>query len=51
MFPVDKQGWANLNTFDWKNFAPGSRTFSDSWAAYLYLNELSYEQLLCVQQT
>jgi hypothetical protein len=26
-----------------KHVAPGSRTFSESWAVYLHLNELSYE--------
>ena len=26
-----------------KHVAPGSRTFSESWAVYLHLNELGYE--------
>ena len=43
MYPVDKKDAQTLIPLIEKHVAPGSRIFSDSWAAYLHLNELGYE--------
>jgi hypothetical protein len=43
MYPVDKRATQTLIPKIEKHVAHGSRIFADSWAAYLYLNELGYE--------
>jgi hypothetical protein len=34
-----------------RHVAPGSRIFSDNWAAYLHLNELGYEYCLATHKS
>jgi hypothetical protein len=43
MFPVDNRDVPTLIPLIKKHFAPTSRIFADSWAAYLHLSELEYE--------
>jgi len=43
MYQVDKRDAQKLIPLIEKQVAPGSHIFSDSWAAYLHLNELGYE--------
>ena len=43
MFPVDNRDVSTLMPLIEKHVAPASRIFADSWAAYLHLSELEYE--------
>ena len=51
IYPVDKRDAATLIPIIQRHVYPGSRIFSDSWGAYLGLNELGYSHYTVVHKT
>lgn len=51
LYPVDKRDAQTLIPIIQRHVAVGSRIFSDSWAAYMRLNELGYEHFTVCHKT
>ena len=51
IYPVDKRDAATLVPIIQRHVYPGSRIFSDSWGAYLGLNDLGYQHYTVVHKT
>ncbi|CAG2245829.1 unnamed protein product [Mytilus edulis] len=51
MYPVDKRDSHTLFPLIKKHILPGSRIFSDSWAAYIPLNKAGYEHFSVCHKT
>lgn len=51
MYPVDKRDAQTLVPLFEKNVGPRSRILSDSWTAYLHVNELGYEHCSVTHKT
>ena len=51
IYPVDKRDAQTLIPLIEKQVDPGSRIFSDSWGAYLHLNELGNEHISVIHKS
>ena len=51
LYPVDNRNAETLVPIIQRHVYPGSRIYSDSWAAYMGLNELGYEHFTVVHKT
>lgn len=51
LYPVDDRSAQTLIPIIQKHVRPGSRIYSDSWAAYFKLNEVGYEHFSVVHKT
>ena len=51
IYPVDKRNAATLIPIIQRHVYPGSQILSDSWGAYLGLNELGYSHYTVVHKT
>ena len=50
-YPVDNRDAATLIPLIQRHVLPGSRIFSDSWAAYMSLNEMGYQHFTVCHKT
>jgi transposase-like protein len=51
LYPVDNRDSATLIPIILRHVAPGSRIFSDSWAAYLPLNDVGFQHFSVTHKT
>ena len=51
LYPVSNRNAETLVPLIQRHVYPGTRIYSDSWAAYMNLNELGYEQFTVVHKT
>ena len=51
LYPVDSRNSETLIPLIQKHVRPGTRIYSDSWAAYMHLNTLGYQHFTVVHKT